>query len=310
MEGGHRAWKGVAVRNGGSASRAHQGACREVSAATSLAPPGPPASRGPPVPARAPPRGSGAHRAAPAPKCVTGTGSQGEAGTRPGRAGPGEPGGLAGGGPRALLGRPPRRAARQDPAPEVVGRAQPALSLLPPPAPATHFCFLPRGGRGGFLPGKLRGSFPGLRAPPRFSAPLPWAGPPEPGGGGGRPSHGSLTPWPSPCDAVLRPATPRAPRTMPLPGPARPPPAPHPAQHPGPRRQVEPPGQLLRLFYCTVLVCSKEIAALTDFSGKKRPRPCAPGSAARAGEPSCGGTAGLGQVGAHGPALPWCGPLA
>uniref|UniRef100_A0A671DIP0 Eva-1 homolog C n=1 Tax=Rhinolophus ferrumequinum TaxID=59479 RepID=A0A671DIP0_RHIFE len=52
-----------------------------------------------------------------------------------------------------------------------------------------------------------------------------------------------------------------------LPGPARPPPAPQPAQHPGLRRQVEPPGQLLRLFYCTVLVCSKEIAALTDFSG-------------------------------------------
>uniref|UniRef100_A0A8C7ACL6 Eva-1 homolog C n=1 Tax=Neovison vison TaxID=452646 RepID=A0A8C7ACL6_NEOVI len=52
-----------------------------------------------------------------------------------------------------------------------------------------------------------------------------------------------------------------------LPGHARPPPAPQPAQHPGPRRQVEPPGQLLRLFYCTVLVCSKEIAALTDFSG-------------------------------------------
>uniref|UniRef100_A0A2K6GCW5 Eva-1 homolog C n=1 Tax=Propithecus coquereli TaxID=379532 RepID=A0A2K6GCW5_PROCO len=52
-----------------------------------------------------------------------------------------------------------------------------------------------------------------------------------------------------------------------LPGHARPPPAPQPAQHPGLRRQVEPPGQLLRLFYCTVLVCSKEIAALTDFSG-------------------------------------------
>uniref|UniRef100_A0A8D2B4F0 Eva-1 homolog C n=1 Tax=Sciurus vulgaris TaxID=55149 RepID=A0A8D2B4F0_SCIVU len=48
---------------------------------------------------------------------------------------------------------------------------------------------------------------------------------------------------------------------------ARPPPAPQHAQHPGLRRQVEPPGQLLRLFYCTVLVCSREIAALTDFSG-------------------------------------------
>ncbi|XP_010357118.1 protein eva-1 homolog C isoform X5 [Rhinopithecus roxellana] len=52
-----------------------------------------------------------------------------------------------------------------------------------------------------------------------------------------------------------------------LPGPARQPPAPQPAQHPGLRRQVEPPGQLLRLFYCTVLVCAKEISALSDFSG-------------------------------------------
>ncbi|XP_036921167.1 protein eva-1 homolog C isoform X7 [Sturnira hondurensis] len=56
-----------------------------------------------------------------------------------------------------------------------------------------------------------------------------------------------------------------------LPGPARPPPAPQPAQHPGLRRQVEPPGRLLRLLCCTVLVCSREITALSDFSGKKRP---------------------------------------
>nr|XP_030736628.1 protein eva-1 homolog C isoform X5 [Globicephala melas] len=69
-----------------------------------------------------------------------------------------------------------------------------------------------------------------------------------------------------------------------LPGHARPPPAPQPAQHPGLRRQAEPPGQLLRLFYCTVLVCSKEIAALTDFSGKKRPPSlCTPGAAGRPG---------------------------
>ncbi|XP_047419852.1 protein eva-1 homolog C isoform X3 [Sciurus carolinensis] len=59
---------------------------------------------------------------------------------------------------------------------------------------------------------------------------------------------------------------PTAQRTMRLAGRARPPPAPQHAQHPGLRRQVEPPGQLLRLFYCTVLVCSREIAALTDFS--------------------------------------------
>ncbi|KAM5332879.1 protein eva-1 homolog C isoform 4-T4 [Glossophaga mutica] len=69
-----------------------------------------------------------------------------------------------------------------------------------------------------------------------------------------------------------------------LPAPARPPPAPQPAQHPGPRRQVEPRGQLLRLFYCTVLVCSREAAALSDFSGKKRPPPpCDPGASARPG---------------------------
>ncbi|XP_076974970.1 protein eva-1 homolog C isoform X2 [Tamandua tetradactyla] len=60
------------------------------------------------------------------------------------------------------------------------------------------------------------------------------------------------------------------------PAPERPPPAPQPAQNPGLRRQVEPPGQLLSLFYCTVLVCSKEIAALTDFSGKSAPPPRAP----------------------------------
>lgn len=53
-----------------------------------------------------------------------------------------------------------------------------------------------------------------------------------------------------------------------LPGHSRPPPAPQSAQNQGRRRQVEPPGQLLSLFYCTVLVCSKETSALTDFSGK------------------------------------------
>ncbi|EDM10697.1 similar to Protein C21orf63 homolog precursor (predicted), isoform CRA_b [Rattus norvegicus] len=54
---------------------------------------------------------------------------------------------------------------------------------------------------------------------------------------------------------------------MVLPGHPRLPPGPQPPQNPGLRRQVEPPGQLLRLFYCTVLVCSKETSALTDFSG-------------------------------------------
>lgn len=53
-----------------------------------------------------------------------------------------------------------------------------------------------------------------------------------------------------------------------LPGHSRPPPAPQSAQNQGLRRQVEPPGQLLSLFYCTVLMCSKETSALTDFSGK------------------------------------------
>lgn len=59
---------------------------------------------------------------------------------------------------------------------------------------------------------------------------------------------------------------PAAPRIMVLPGHPRLPPGPQPPQNPGLRRQVEPPGQLLRLFYCTVLVCSKETSALTDFS--------------------------------------------
>lgn len=56
----------------------------------------------------------------------------------------------------------------------------------------------------------------------------------------------------------------------------RPPPAPQSAQSPGLRRQVEPPGQFLRLFYCTVLVCSKETSALTDFSGKSSYACCEP----------------------------------
>ncbi|XP_060054611.1 protein eva-1 homolog C isoform X3 [Erinaceus europaeus] len=57
-------------------------------------------------------------------------------------------------------------------------------------------------------------------------------------------------------------------------GPRRPPPAPQPApQHPGLRRPGDAPRQLLRLFYCAVLVCSREIAALTDFSGKARSSP-------------------------------------
>ncbi|XP_060054613.1 protein eva-1 homolog C isoform X5 [Erinaceus europaeus] len=64
-------------------------------------------------------------------------------------------------------------------------------------------------------------------------------------------------------------------------GPRRPPPAPQPApQHPGLRRPGDAPRQLLRLFYCAVLVCSREIAALTDFSGKAR---SSPGASGRAG---------------------------
>lgn len=73
---------------------------------------------------------------------------------------------------RAPVGRTLRRAARQEPASAVVGRAKATLSLRPPPP-----CFLPRGGSGGFLPGKLRGSFPGLLAPPVLR-PLPLAGEP------------------------------------------------------------------------------------------------------------------------------------
>lgn len=101
-------------------------------------------------------------------------GGQGEAGTGPARAWPGVPGGLRGEGTRGVQGapvaccwgRPPRRAARQGPGLwQPRGRGGATLSLRPPPS------FPPARPAADFLSGKLRGSFPGLLAPPQVSAP-------------------------------------------------------------------------------------------------------------------------------------------
>ncbi|XP_055135468.1 protein eva-1 homolog C isoform X4 [Symphalangus syndactylus] len=253
------------------------------------------ASRTPPSrgPRWAPPRGR--------PSCTRGAGSkvrhghrprsfcrQGEAGTRPARAGPRVPGcfpgveGAQGARPRTRYwGRPPRLAARQGSAWAAAGRAKAALSLRPPSLPpARRQRRFPLGETTRILFGDPRPA-PVLR-------PLPFAGAPGLARAGeealaacaGRrrgaaeplaidsPRHvtPSLALRPPARPGPAPPPRPAAQRTMLLPGPARQPPTPQPAQHPGLRRQVEPPGQLLRLFYCTVLVCSKEISALTDFS--------------------------------------------
>lgn len=193
--------------------RAERGGCREVSAAAShLQDPSVP--RPPPRPGPRPGAPGLTERrwllsASRAPAALL---RQPGRGWQPASAGrTREPGSRSGGGrvaegaPVALpsarcWGRPLRRAARQELASAVVGRAKATLSLRSPPA-----CFLSRGGSGDSLPGKLRGSFPGLLAPPQFSAPSPWLGSrcwpaqgrrlwqPEPGGGGGRRSHWSLT---------------------------------------------------------------------------------------------------------------------
>lgn len=153
-----------------------------------------------------------------------------------------------------------------------------------------------------------RGSSPRPRSP---TPPLCWGSRVGQSRGGGSSSLGQGAAGGSraaghgrcpPCDAVFLSVIPprlpgprlAEPSTMLLPGHARPPPASQPAQHPGLRRQVEPPGQLLRLFYCTVLVCSKEIAALTDFSGKStRPRRAPLESSGEEGRPRGARWAGL-----------------
>lgn len=118
---------------------------------------------------------------------------------------------------RAPVGCTLRRAARQEPASAVVGRAKATLSLRPPRLASSRAAAAEVSSRGNYAD-PSRGS-----SPRPFSAPSPWLGSrcwpargrrlwqPEPGGGGGRrsPTGHSLA---LPCDAVLRPATPRAPR--------------------------------------------------------------------------------------------------
>lgn len=151
------------------------------------------------------PGGSWAQPAALAPKCVTGTGRAppaARARLAPGQRGPGQGcRAVSGAGTqawKALKLRGPRRAVggalrggrlARDRPPQPAGRAKAALSLRQhPPPPPTPTGFLPRGGSGDFLSGKLRGSFPGLLAPPHFSAPSPLLGSryrPAPGRGSG-----------------------------------------------------------------------------------------------------------------------------
>lgn len=158
-----------------------------------------------PTPASAPPRSSRAQPAALAPKCVTGTGrvppaararlARGQRG--PGQGCPAD----SGAGTRAwktLRLRCPRRAVGGALRGRQRARSRPPQSLgargytFPSPPPR----FLPRGRSGDFLSGKLRGSFPGLLAPPQFPAPSSllgsrcWPTPGrrlwQPGPGGGR----------------------------------------------------------------------------------------------------------------------------
>lgn len=165
-----------------------------------LAPPGPrrPAA---PAPAWAPPRGSCAHRAALAPKCVTGTGRAPQAARArlaSGQCGPDQGSRAVSGagaasrkalglrGPRAPVGRTLRRAARQEPASAVVGRAKATLSLRPP-------ALLPPARRQRrFPPGETTRILPGAPRPARSPPPPPGWGAgvgPRGGGGSGSPSQ-------------------------------------------------------------------------------------------------------------------------
>lgn len=164
-----------------------------------------PPSRGP-HPASAPPRGAPAHRAALAPKCVTGTSrappaARARLATGQRRPGPGCRA-VSGAGTRAwkaLKLRSSRRAVGGVLRGWQLARDRPqqpwgARRLYFPLGPPR---FLSRGGSGDFLSGKLRGSFPGLLAPPQLSAPSPLPGSqcrpapqrrlwqPTPGGGRG-----------------------------------------------------------------------------------------------------------------------------
>lgn len=183
------------VERGGSLGRQRSG----------LAPPGPHLPEAP-APASAPPRGAPAHRAALAPKCVTGTSRAPPAARARLASGQRRPGqgcrAVSGAGTRAWKALKLRGSRR------TVGGSlrggQLARDRPPQPwgARRLHFPFGPprfllRGGSGDFLSGKLRGSFPGLLAPPQFPAPSPllgnrcWPAPerrlwqPAPGGGRG-----------------------------------------------------------------------------------------------------------------------------
>ncbi|XP_023561355.1 protein eva-1 homolog C isoform X4 [Octodon degus] len=169
-------------------------------------------------------------------------------------------------------GRPPGQAARRR---QPFSAAQSAKATFSPPPPSLLSAQRPRR----FPPRETTRILPGSPRPAPGLRPLPFVGDP----GLGRVGKEALVAWAKrrPGSPLARnsarhvtrsspprsPTSPTAPLTMLLPGHARAALASQPAQHPGLRRQVEPPGQLLRLFYCTVLVCSKEIAALTDFSG-------------------------------------------
>ncbi|XP_023561359.1 protein eva-1 homolog C isoform X7 [Octodon degus] len=168
-------------------------------------------------------------------------------------------------------GRPPGQAARRR---QPFSAAQSAKATFSPPPPSLLSAQRPRR----FPPRETTRILPGSPRPAPGLRPLPFVGDP----GLGRVGKEALVAWAKrrPGSPLARnsarhvtrsspprsPTSPTAPLTMLLPGHARAALASQPAQHPGLRRQVEPPGQLLRLFYCTVLVCSKEIAALTDFS--------------------------------------------
>lgn len=191
------------VERGGSQGRQRRG----------LAPPGPHLPEAP-APASAPPRGARTHRAALAPKCVTGTSRAPPAARARLATGQRRPGqgcrAVSGAGTRAwkaLKLRGSRRAVGGSLRGGQLARDRPpqpwgARRLHFPFAPRPRF--LPRSGSGDFLSGKLRGSFPGLLAPPQFSAPSPllgnrcWPAPerrlwqPAPGGGG----RGPGSRWP------------------------------------------------------------------------------------------------------------------
>lgn len=151
-----------------------------------LAPPGPHLPEAP-TPASAPPRGARAHRAALAPKCVTGTSrAPPEAWARlaTGQRRPGQGcRAVSGAGTRAwkalkvarlssrCWGRPPRLAARQGPASAGLGCAKVTLSLWPPSFPPARW-------QRRFPLGETTRILPWAPRPAPVLRPLPFAGEP------------------------------------------------------------------------------------------------------------------------------------